>query len=142
MVPNRAKHQAFEIRNSTRFVWQKLRAPGVHYSWKDLQATKSEGRSLTLVKLSFSINEVVFRSISSFSEVQFSVVCENRLGLRSSRLQIFFKLDFLKIFTNFTGKHFCFYRCFPVKFERFLEHPFSQNTSRGCLPFSAWKYWS
>ena len=61
---------------------------------------------------------------------------------RSNRLQMFFKMDVLKIFANFTGKHLCWilfliklhalrpperlqHRSFPVKFANFLRTAFS-----------------
>ena len=63
---------------------------------------------------------------------------------RSSRLQMFFKISFLKSFANFRGKLLCWglvlknleaeglqlhkkrlqYRSFPVKFAKFLRTPF------------------
>ena len=63
---------------------------------------------------------------------------------RSSRLEMFFKIGVLKRFANFTGKHLhgilflkklqadglqlhkkrLQYRCFPVKFVKFLRKPF------------------
>ena len=73
---------------------------------------------------------------------------------RSSHLQMFFKIDVLKSFANFTGKHSCLeslfrktckacnfillqkrlqHRCFPVKFMKFLKIPFLQNTSGDCF---------
>ena len=64
---------------------------------------------------------------------------------RSSRSQMFFKIDVLKNFPNFTGKHQCWscrpqglkkrlqHRCFPVKFARFLRTTFLQNSSGGCF---------
>ena len=63
-------------------------------------------------------------------------------GQKSSRSQMFVKIDVLKIFTNCTGKHLCRslfliklkacnfikkrlqYRCFPKKFAKFLRTPF------------------
>ena len=74
--------------------------------------------------------------------------------VRSSRLQMFFKIGVLKIFASFTGKHLCWspllmklqawrsanfiktrlqHGCFPVKFIKFLRTPFVQNTSGGCF---------
>ena len=64
--------------------------------------------------------------------------------LQNGRLQIFLKIDFLKSFANFTGKHLCWslflknlqaeglqlhkkrlrYVCFPVKLAKFLRTPF------------------
>ena len=64
-------------------------------------------------------------------------------SIRSSRSQMFFKIDVLKNFANFTGKHLCWsllkvaglqtytfskkrlqHRRFPVKFAKFLRTPF------------------
>ena len=59
---------------------------------------------------------------------------------RSSLSQKFFKIDVLKDFANFTGKHQCWslacnfikkrlqHRCFPVKFANFLRTPFFYRT--------------
>ena len=47
---------------------------------------------------------------------------------RNSRLQVFFKIDVLKNFAIFTGKHLCWslqHRCFPVNIAKFLRTPFS-----------------
>ena len=69
---------------------------------------------------------------------------DNVLSLRSSRSQMLFKVDALKNFANFTGKHLCWslflikfiktrlqLRHFPATFMKFLRKPFSQNTSGG-----------
>ena len=73
--------------------------------------------------------------------------------LRSSRLQMFFKIGVLETFTDFTGKHLCWSlfliklqayacnfikrriqnKCFPVKFAKFLKTPFLQNSSGSCF---------
>ena len=66
---------------------------------------------------------------------------------RSSPSQVFFKINVLKNFANFTGKHYCWslffiklqawrrlqHRCFPVKFTKYLRTPFLQNTFGGCF---------
>ena len=65
----------------------------------------------------------------------------NVLFFRSSRSQIFFKIDVLKISASFTGKQLCWslflikllvHRCFPLKLtEFFYEQLLLQNTSGG-----------
>ena len=64
--------------------------------------------------------------------------------VRSSLLQMFLKIGFLKI-SQFTGKHSCWsffliklkkrlqHMCFPVNIAKFLKTFFSQNTSSGCF---------
>ena len=60
---------------------------------------------------------------------------------KSSHLQMFFKIGVLKNFANFTGKHLCWgfilidllYRCFPVKFVKFLRAPFFTEHLRRLL---------
>ena len=66
---------------------------------------------------------------------------DSQTNNRSSHSQIFFKVNVLKNFANFTGKHLCWslffflttcnfikdrlqHRCFPVKFLKFLRTPF------------------
>ena len=65
----------------------------------------------------------------------------NVLIFRSSRSQIFFKIDVLKISASFTGKQLCWslflikllvHRCFPLKLTEFFYEQFLlQNTSGG-----------
>ena len=59
---------------------------------------------------------------------------------RSSRSQMFFKIDVLTNFAVFTGKHLCWslfqiklqaFECFPVNIAKFLRAAFLQNTSGG-----------
>ena len=71
--------------------------------------------------------------------------------IRSSHRRCSVKKGVLRNFAKFTGKHLCqsvffnkvaglrpatllkkrlWYRCFPVKFAKFLRTPFLQNTSR------------
>ena len=60
---------------------------------------------------------------------------------RSSLSQMFFQIDVLKSFANFTGKHQCWSlasnfiknRCFPVKFANFLRTPFFTEHLRWLL---------
>ena len=60
---------------------------------------------------------------------------------RSSLSQMFFQIDVLKNFANFTGKHQCWSlacnfiknRCFPVKFAKFLRTPFFTEHLRWLL---------
>ena len=57
-----------------------------------------------------------------------------RIGIRSSRSQVFFIIGVLINFANFTGKHLCWslsllkkrlqHRCFPVKFEKYSRNTF------------------
>ena len=104
-------------------------------------------------------------SSSSKSSLLFAIVywCETN---RSSLLQMLFKIDVLKNFTYFTGKHLCWslflinlqawrrlqHRCFPVKFATFLKTPsFTEdlwwlllNKPRRSLWFIVWwrNFWS
>ena len=70
------------------------------------------------------------------------------LQIRSNRLQIFLKVNVVKNFAIFTGKHLCqsfslqvchFFEkklqrsCFSVNIARFLRKVFLQNTSDGCF---------
>ena len=69
---------------------------------------------------------------------------EDNDTIRSSRLQMFFKIGVLKYFAIFTGKQNCMpdgllhrpekllHRYFPVKTVKFLRAPFLQ-TSSGCF---------
>ena len=74
---------------------------------------------------------------------------------RSSLLQMFFKIDVLRSFTNFTGKHLCWslfsknlqagdlpfhkkrlqHSCFPVKFAKFLRTLFLTEHFLRLLPY-------
>ena len=70
-----------------------------------------------------------------FAAAKASVVfIKNRC--RSSRSQMFFKVDVFKNFAIFTGKHLCWslfliklqaFRCFPVNIAKFLRVAFLQN---------------
>ena len=68
--------------------------------------------------------------------------------VRSCRSQMFFKIDALKNFANFTVKNLCWslyliklqpkglqlqHRCFPVKFHKFLRAPFFTEHLRWLL---------
>ena len=63
-------------------------------------------------------------------------LCQGR-----SHSRMFFQIDVLKSFANFTGKHQCWSlasnfiknRCFPVKFANFLRAIILPNTSGGCF---------
>ena len=69
---------------------------------------------------------------------------EDNDSIRSSRLQMFFKIGGLKYFAIFTGKQSCkpdgllhrpeklLHRYFPVKIVKFLRAPFLQ-TCGGCF---------
>ena len=73
---------------------------------------------------------------------EYSFFC-NVIIFRSSRSQIFFKIDVLKISASFIGKQLCWSlflikllvrRCFPLKLtEFFYEQLLLQNTSGGLL---------
>ena len=82
------------------------------------------------------------------------VALRGRTTFRSSRSQMFFKIDALKNFANFTGKHLCWslffnkvsfersatllkkrlqHRCFPVKFAKYLRASFFTEHLRWLL---------
>ena len=74
-------------------------------------------------------------------------------SFRNSCPEVFCKKGVLRNFVKFTERHLCqrlsykvaglrptallkkrpWHRCFPVNFAKFLEIPFLQNTSSGCL---------
>ena len=66
---------------------------------------------------------------------------------RSSRPEVWYKIDILKTFSKLTRKHLCrslffnklqalapvWYRCFPVSFTKFLKIPFSEAANGDVL---------
>ena len=98
----------------------------------------------------FSLKKLILHSVkvssSPSSPLLFAIVFRGETS-RSNLWQVFFKIDVLKNFANFTGKHQCWslfliklqawgrlqHRCFPVKFTRFSRTSFLQNTSGGCF---------
>ena len=71
--------------------------------------------------------------------------CSSIITILHYYSSLFFKIDVLKYFPNFTGKHQCWslfliklqdwgrlqHRCFPV--NTFLRKPFFRNTAGGCF---------
>ena len=98
----------------------------------------------------FSLKKLILHSVkvstSPSSPLLFAIVFWGETS-RSSLSQVFFKIDVLKNFASFTGKHQCWslfliklqawgilqHRCFPVRFTRFSRTPFLQNTTGGCF---------
>ena len=94
-------------------------------------------------------------SVCSWIASKFNSCLHCYIVFRSSHQRCFIKIDVLKNFTKFTGKHLCqsffvnkvtglrpatllrkrlWYRCFPANFVKFLRITFLQNTSGRLLP--------
>ena len=61
-------------------------------------------------------------------------ICEQFLKPRSSRSQMFFKMDFLEDFALFTGKHLC-WSLFLTKLQTFMSATFiKKRLQHRCFP--------
>ena len=109
------------------------------------------GRSSSTAPLAGSVVHFSCCSLVSFFHLYAMMyACVHHRRSRCSRPEVFYKKGVLKNFTKFTGKHLCqslffnkvarlrpstllkkklWYRCFPVRFVKFLRKPFLQNTS-------------